>query len=107
MAQLGRLAKALMVTVAILLVWRFYFTRDSSDEDETLSHRLEDEKKACLWRKGLEPGRVLGDQQSFSTFNCPVGQEAYPSNLCTAHLVYLNHTDRAFVARTPAASAGR
>ena len=101
------LAKIALLVGALLLVRHFYLTKDSSGGDEVLMQRLEDERRACLWRKGLETGRVLGDRQSFSTFNCPVGQEAYPHDLCTAHLLYLNHTARSFVARTPAAETGR
>jgi hypothetical protein len=107
MVQFGRLAKATVLSVAALLVWRYYLTWDTSDGDVDLLQRLEDERKACLWRKGLESSRVLGDGHTFSTLNCPVGQEAHPSHLCTAHLVYLNHTEKAFVARTPAASTTR
>ena len=107
MVQLGRLAKATVLSVAALLVWRYYLTWDTSDGGVDLLQRLEDERKACLWRKGLESSRVLGDGHTFSTLNCPVGQEAHPSHLCTAHLVYLNHTEKAFVARTPAASTTR
>ena len=107
MVQFGRIAKVVVLTVAGVLVWRYYFTRDPSKGDVDVLQRVEEERKACLWRKGLESGRVLGDERTFSTFNCPVGQEAHPSDLCTAHLVYLNHTERAFVARTPAPTTDR
>ena len=87
---------------AILILWRLYGSWEPPAQSEKLLKRLEEEKRACIWRQGLETGRVLGDRQTFSTFNCPQGQEAYPRDLCTAHILYLNHTERKFVARTPA-----
>lgn len=90
---------ALFVTVTLLL-WRLFGDRDRTAEEELLT-RLEEEKKTCLWRKGLEGGGVFGDDHTFSTFHCPVGEEAYPRNLCTAHFIFLNHSEKRFVARTP------
>lgn len=93
--------KIVLLVAATLLIWRIYVGNDASEEEKELLRQLEDEKKMCLWRKGLESSSVLGDEQSFSTFNCPLGEEAYPPNLCTAHVIYLNHTEKRFVARTP------
>ena len=93
--------KAAIFAGAVLLVWRLYACWGADDGDEKLLKRLEDGRRACVWRQGLEAGRVLGDRQTFSTFNCPQGQEAYPQDLCTVHVLYFNHTERKFVAKTP------
>lgn len=92
---------ALLVT-GTLLLWRFFLDRDTTvrPSEEELT-RLEKEKNACLWRRGLEAGSVLGDDHVFSTFNCPVDEDTYPRGLCTAHSVFLNHSEKRFVARTP------
>lgn len=74
---------------------------------EDVEERLEEGKKACLWRKGLGFDSTLGDESTYSTFNCPAGHEAYPHDLCTAHLVYLNHSDKSFGARMPTSSSIR
>ena len=107
MGKTSLLARVALFVGALLLTWRLLSTRDNTKEDKYLLQQLDEEKKACLWRKGLENDRLLGDERTFSTFNCPVGQEAYPSDLCTVHLVYLNHTERAVMARTPAATTSR
>ena len=100
-------AKLALLVVAAMLLWRFNAINDTSLEDTELQSRLESEKRTCLWRKGLEENRILGDRSTFSTFNCPVGLEAYPQDLCTAHVLYLNHTERKFVARTPSDHSSR
>ena len=100
--------KVALVVAGALLLWHFYLDRDTTSpigEEELV--RLEKEENACLWRKGLEAGSVLGDEHVFSTFNCPVGEDIYPQGLCTTHLVFLDHSEKRFVARTPADMTSR
>ena len=95
------LTRIALVVTATLLVWRVYEDSDTPSRESELLRRLEDENKACLVRKGLDSSEVLGGDLTYSTLNCPLGEEAYPRDLCTVHVIYLNHTERRFVARTP------
>lgn len=103
-------AKVCLLVAAALIIWRLLGSHRTTSEEEELSNRLEEEKKLCLWRKGLDSSRLLGNDQTFSTFNCPLGtgqEVVYPRDLCTAHMLYLDHTERRFVARLPADVASR
>ena len=102
-------AKVCLLVAAALLIWRFNGNHRTILEENELLDRLEEEKKLCLWRKGLDSSRLLGNDQTFSTFNCPLGtgQEIYPRDLCTAHMLYLDHAEQRFVARLPADVASR
>ena len=105
----GSAVRIVLFVVAALLVWRFTAPQDNTSEETELLRRLDEEKKTCLWRKGLESDGVLGDRETFSTFNCPLRdrEETYPRDLCTVHVLYLNHTARTFMARTPADTTSR
>jgi hypothetical protein len=103
-------AKVGLLVAAAILIWLMYGDHRTTPEEKELVERLEEERRLCLWRKGLDSSRVLGNDQTFSTFNCPLGtagQDAYPRDLCTAHMLYLDHTEKRFVARLPADVASR
>ena len=70
-------------------------------EDSQPLARLEEEKKRCLLRRGLDSSGVMENNETYSSLLCPSGDGVYPADLCTVRSIYLNHDARKFVARVP------
>ena len=102
--RLSRIWKGALLGGCLLLLWLGY---NSLSPIETQEARvlLERERKRCLFRQGSDPGGYLADSSAYSEFQCAPGR--YPSGLCTVSLLYLNRSERRFVARTKEQYASR
>ena len=91
--------KLALIAILALLLWQVYRDYGAPREDNKLLAVLEEETRRCLLRRGLDSNGVLGSNVTYSTLFCPKGDGVYPRDLCTAHTIYLNHSERRFVAR--------
>ena len=98
-------AGATLVGGLLLLLWLIYNSLIAPVEQQEARVLLERERKRCLFKQGADPGGYLSDNSAHSEFRCAPGR--YPSGLCTVSLLYLNHSERRFVARAKGQHASR
>ena len=90
-------AGAILIGGLLVLLWLTYNSLIVPVEKKEVRVLLERERKRCLFKQGADPGGYLGDSSAHSEFRCAPGR--YPSGLCTISLLYINHSERRFVAR--------
>ena len=99
--------KLALFAILALLLWQVCRDYGTPREENKLLVALEAETRRCLLRRGLDSSGVLGSNVTYSTLFCPKGDGVYPRDLCTAHTIYLNHSERRFIARTTLEMASR
>ena len=107
MAPFRRLpaTKLALAITATALVWQLYSQYGIQSREKEFIRLLNEERESCLVTKGLPSNGVMGTSATYSSLHCPVqvglGDAAFPKELCTAHVIYLNHSEQKFVVRMP------
>ena len=96
MSRRSVLIKLALVVCLLPLLWLGYETLPRDDLQKT-RNLLEEERKRCLYRQGLDPSGYLASNSSYSQFSC--NTEQYPGGLCTVNLLYLSHDEKKFIVR--------